>query len=746
MFVLALLLLLGTNAFFLQHRAQTKHVDLLRAQRAWLGRILEATQDGAWEYDARTRRFSCADRCFELLGQQVPEQAASTFRTHVLMRRLTRDQRHRLITAMRGAWNERGRFDELFPVHRRQTKCWLRIRASVSLDGRYLTGAISDVTEEIESARERALYQTFMEGVIDTLPLPISVRDEGSRLTLANRAYCDLMEMQPADAISRRPGQVVRAGMAERLEALDRLTLDTGSVHTLEDWFELGRSGRRVFLRITKSRCTDKRGRFVVVTTYENQSEVRDYARRMAELSMRVEAFIQRLIHAIPHPIYVKDADSRYLMVNEAIAEQWGMRAEDMIGQTSCELFGDRVGSMIEEEDRRILAGQTIRKEDQAFDDRTGALRYWAVSKTRCLDAEGRGIIVGANYEITDLRRAEVEAREALDKQTLTRGFLQTVFDALPFASYVKNETLAYIMTNTAFDEFYERAAGHPEVVYAEDFVSADIAARIESFDQEVMMADGGVLTREMVVLNHQGEPRDIVMHKKVVRDAEGRRVILGINQDLTQQRRAERSLRKTLSRLDALIESVPIGIVLFDDQRQLLQTNPCVLDMLGMDALELAGLGYRERLPQRFVPMVRELFEALAHTDVLTPREKMLVRADDSELPVIVSAVMVRQEGEAPVCWVLLVDQREQKHTEAELRRHRDQLRELVEERTKDLLAAKEVAERMSAAKTDFLAAMSHELKTPLHAVLGFARLGAERSGQLDVNRPGFPRQPRAS
>lgn len=67
---------------------------------------------------------------------------------------------------------------------------------------------------------------------------------------------------------------------------------------------------------------------------------------------------------------------------------------------------------------------------------------------------------------------------------------------------------------------------------------------------------------------------------------------------------------------------------------------------------------------------------------------------------------------------------------SEAELLRHRDNLAELVAERTTDLLAAKNAAEQAYRIKSDFLANMSHELRTPLHGILSFARLGLERAG----------------
>ncbi|MFT7616540.1 MAG: signal transduction histidine kinase [Planctomycetota bacterium] len=76
---------------------------------------------------------------------------------------------------------------------------------------------------------------------------------------------------------------------------------------------------------------------------------------------------------------------------------------------------------------------------------------------------------------------------------------------------------------------------------------------------------------------------------------------------------------------------------------------------------------------------------------------------------------------------------------SQRQMRQLTEKLEVMVEDRTKELLAAKEEAERANRLKSQFLSRVSHEFRTPMHGMVSFASLGIRRIDKLSRDKTLF-------
>jgi PAS domain S-box-containing protein len=197
---------------------------------------------------------------------------------------------------------------------------------------------------------------------------------------------------------------------------------------------------------------------------------------------------------------------------------------------------------------------------------------------------------------------------------------------------------------------------------------------------------------------------------------------------DITNKRKqAEIALQKSNELFQSVLDNVPARVFWKDRQSCYLGCNKLFANDAGCaDPDALSG---RTDLDLAWADQA-ELYRAddQAVMDSGRPRlnyEEPQTTPDGDLIWLRTSKVPMRDEDHQ-VIGILGVyeDITDAKRSADELDRHRHHLEELVETRTCDLEAARTAADRANRAKTEFISTMSHELRSPLNAILGFAQL----------------------
>lgn len=175
---------------------------------------------------------------------------------------------------------------------------------------------------------------------------------------------------------------------------------------------------------------------------------------------------------------------------------------------------------------------------------------------------------------------------------------------------------------------------------------------------------------------------------------------------EIDERRQAEARLAVSEQRFRAIFDSVSIGVTVVDPAGRLVEVNPAFCQMMGCEA----GALLQRPLDEIRLPDVAEDDGTAAALGGGQARRQRYLTPDGRVLQVAASLRTLHDAGGAPVATVGALQD-----LTPVLR-----LREAERER--------EQAEIASRTKSDFLSRLSHELRAPLNAILGFAQmLGSE-------------------
>lgn len=178
---------------------------------------------------------------------------------------------------------------------------------------------------------------------------------------------------------------------------------------------------------------------------------------------------------------------------------------------------------------------------------------------------------------------------------------------------------------------------------------------------------------------------------------------------------RLYRDLAERESRIRRLVDSNVIGIVIWDLDGRLIDTNDAFLRMVQHDREDLrAGLAWFDMTPPEWQERVPQEVEELRTTGIMQPCEKEFFRKDGSRVRVLIGAAAFEGEPTQGVAYIL--DLTERQRAEQEARESERRYRELQAE----LAHANRVA-----TMGQLSAWIAHDVKQPLVGVVSSGNAG---------------------
>lgn len=415
--------------------------------------------------------------------------------------------------------------------------------------------------------------------------------------------------------------------------------------------------------------------------------------------------------------IFESSTDGIALLNEEGVIIEWNKGLENITGISKAEAIGqsqiDIQNRLLPDGHPRKIISETYRKEiKEAL--RTGEAPWLnklmeveifskdtgkKIAQQLVFPIHGKsGYMAGSiTRDITELKQTEEALRRSEKKfRELSDMLPQTVFEI----DLKGNLTFG---NNAAFEMFGRDKKDLPYVNIF-NYLAPEEHPKARKNLERVLRNEK--FMEEYTALKHDGTRFPVLIHSTPI--IENNTVIgfRGIIIDITERKRNEEAVIESEAKYRTLIETQSEGVILIDQGENITFSNPSANTIFGLKNESLVGKNLREfTSPEEYAKMVSQSDERLQ--GVKSVFELEIIRKDGTNGCVLFTVTPYKNKrGEVVGSFAVFTDITERKKAEA------------------DLIEAKEKAERSNRLKTEFLAQVSHEIRTPINSILSFTSL----------------------
>ncbi len=279
--------------------------------------------------------------------------------------------------------------------------------------------------------------------IINSLPLKIYAKDTHGTFIHANDSYCRALGITRDELVGLDDYDIYPTDLADKYRSDDVRIMSSGKTEQIEErWQSL--KGDDVWIQVIKAPLIGGDKTLVgTIGIFLNITE-----RKIDELMVAEERNLLRtLIDNLPDYIYVKDADSRFIVANTSLAKLVGVETSDqLLGKTDHDFFSpDDADQFRENENQVISSGVAVVDVEESVTDSNGTEHYTKTTKVplKGINDEIIGII-GIGRDFTEKRAAEL-ARAKLEQQLHHAQKMETVGTLTAGISHDFNNMLSVI-------------------------------------------------------------------------------------------------------------------------------------------------------------------------------------------------------------------------------------------------------------------------------------------------------------
>jgi PAS domain S-box-containing protein len=250
----------------------------------------------------------------------------------------------------------------------------------------------------------RSVVENSLIGIAIIAPITDPAMGENCNWIEVNDALCNLLGYEREELLQKKWLELAHPDdLNTNIEKLSQVLAGTSDGYIYDKrWFR--KDGELVHTRISL-RCIRGRDgsidRMIKVVL-----DVSDRYRYEAKLKAS-EEFLNHTINTTPDPIFVKDEQHRWIILNDAFCQLLGKSRQELIGKSDYDFFPKLEADVFRFKDEEVLTGEICVENEENFTDTAGKERIISTKKSVFKRADGSKVIVGTIRDFTEYRRQQ---------------------------------------------------------------------------------------------------------------------------------------------------------------------------------------------------------------------------------------------------------------------------------------------------------------------------------------------------